>query len=134
MTTHSAPTVPDVFHEASPLDREPYLSLVKAVLAWSVSDTVLRPRDCEQIALQLSGQAGVLAEDLRRRCTRLPEISTLRTLTEISLGEAERRLSAPPRLSVAGVQNLARLVRALYERHDQLHAAARPDRTAEIAR
>ncbi|UFQ19629.1 MULTISPECIES: DUF6415 family natural product biosynthesis protein [Streptomyces] len=126
MTTHLAPTVPDVFHEASPLEREPYMSLVQAVLAWSVPETAPRPRDCEQIALLLAAHARALADDLRHRCTRLPKSGSLRTLPEIVLGEAERRLSTGHRATVAGVQNLARLVRALYERLDHLHAPASP--------
>lgn len=131
MTTRLAPSVPDVFHEA--LDREPDLTLVQAVLAWPVSGTPLQPRDCEQISLRLADRARVLVEDLRRRCAGLPEASAPRTLTEIVLGEAERRLSTAPRATVAGVQNRARLVRALHERLDHLHTTARPDLTAEVA-
>ncbi|MFF9897051.1 DUF6415 family natural product biosynthesis protein [Streptomyces longispororuber] len=124
MTTHQAPPVPDVVHEASPLDREPYLSLIQAVLAWSARATTPHPRDCQQITVLLAGHAHALTEDLRRRCTHLPADSTSRTLTETVLGEADRRLSVEHRATVAGAQNLARLVRALYQRLDHLHLPA----------
>ncbi|MFF3277160.1 DUF6415 family natural product biosynthesis protein [Streptomyces chrestomyceticus] len=107
-----------------PLDREPYLSLVKAVLAWSGPEPVLQPHDYEQIALQFTGHARAVAGDVRRRCATLPRDSEMRVLTEVVLGEAERRLSARPQATVTCVQHLARLVRALYERLDRLEAAA----------
>ncbi|RSO09258.1 restriction endonuclease [Streptomyces sp. WAC 06783] len=113
-----------LLEQALPLDREPYLSLVKAVLAWSGPEPVLQPRDYEQIALQLTGHARAVAGDVRRRCATLPRDSEMRALTEVVLGEAERRLSARPQATVVCVQHLARLVRALYERLDRLDSAA----------
>ncbi|MFK8850122.1 DUF6415 family natural product biosynthesis protein [Streptomyces sp. Ac-502] len=104
----------------SPLDREPYLSLAQAVLAWPGPEAALAPRDCEQITLQLADHARTVTEDVRRRCAGLPKNSAVRTLTETVLGEADRRLSVRPRTTLAGAQSLARLVRALYERHDRL--------------
>ncbi|MFH8753919.1 DUF6415 family natural product biosynthesis protein [Streptomyces rimosus] len=109
---------------ALPLDREPYLSLVAAVLAWSGPEPRLQPRDYEQIALQLAGHAQAVAGDVRRHCAALGKDSEMLALTEVVLGEAERRLSGRPRATVTGIQHLARLVRALYERLDRLTAAA----------
>ncbi|WP_050503100.1 DUF6415 family natural product biosynthesis protein [Streptomyces monomycini] len=123
MTTLSAPAGRDAPHAVPPCDREPYLTLAQAVLAWSGPYEVLQPRDYEQIALQLAGHARSVADDVRRCCMALPKASAIRALTEIVLGEAERRLAPPPRPTVTGVQNLARLLRALYERHDRLHHA-----------
>jgi hypothetical protein len=126
MTAHLAPPVHDASGGALPLDREPYLSLVQTVLSWPAPETTLQPRDYERLSLQLASQARVLAESLRRLCVQLPEASATRYLCFMVLGYAERRLSAPPRATAARVQNLARLVRALYERLDRLHAAAGP--------
>lgn len=56
-STHTVLHDPDGLIEAGlPLDREPYESLVRAVLAWTGEDT-LTVRDLEQIALQLTGHA-----------------------------------------------------------------------------
>ncbi|MEU1020570.1 DUF6415 family natural product biosynthesis protein [Streptomyces sp. NPDC005904] len=107
------------------------MSLVQAVLAWSAPQAAPAPRDCEQITLLLADHARALAQDLRQRCTRLPKSGAPRTLTETLLGEAERRLSPRHRTTVAGAQNLARLVRALYERLD--HLPAHLGRAAEAA-
>ncbi|MEV0125871.1 restriction endonuclease [Streptomyces sp. NPDC050703] len=124
MTTPLALSAYDVSEETLPLDRELYLSLAPAVLSLSAHETSLQPRDYERLARQLAAQARVLAENLRRLCIQLPEDSMTRDLSEILLGETERRLSAPPRATMARVQNLARLVRALYERLDCLHRTA----------
>ncbi len=120
----AAPYGPDGFAApVLPLDREPYLALVQAVLAWPGPGPELQPRDYEQIAHVLAVHARALAGDVQRRCAVLPADSEVRALTEVVLGEAGRRLSVPPRATVAGVQHLARLVRALYERLDRLAAA-----------
>ncbi|MFL4910653.1 hypothetical protein ACJ6WF_48090 [Streptomyces sp. MMS24-I2-30] len=44
-------------------------------------------------------------------------------MTETVLTEARGRLSVPPKATFASVQSRARLVRALYERHDRLASA-----------
>ncbi|MEU4898865.1 restriction endonuclease [Streptomyces sp. NPDC021722] len=107
-----------------PYDREPYASLVKAVLAWTSTDDALEPRDYEQIALVLTGHARAVAADLRRRCAGLPKASDKqRALADVVLAEADRRLSTPARGTMRCVQNRARLVRALYERLDRLRVA-----------
>ncbi|MFD5399308.1 DUF6415 family natural product biosynthesis protein [Streptomyces sp. NPDC127097] len=98
-----------------PLDREPHLSLVKAVLAWTDTGE-LRESDLAQIALQLTGHARLVAAEVRRRAVELPEDSKRRALADVVLAEADRRLSMPAQGTVACCQNRARLVRALYER------------------
>nr|WP_043496553.1 DUF6415 family natural product biosynthesis protein [Streptomyces viridosporus] len=109
---------PDGLIEAElPLDREPYESLVKAVLAWAGEDT-LTTRDLEQSALQLTGHARAAAADVRRRADQLPKDSGSRALADVVLREAEGQLSATIEGTVRCVQNRARLVRALYERLD----------------
>ncbi|OEJ22248.1 restriction endonuclease [Streptomyces agglomeratus] len=127
-STHTVLYDPDGLIEAElPLDREPYESLVKAVLAWTGEDT-LATRDYEQIALQLTGHARALAADVRRRADQLPKSSGPWALADVVLREAEGRLSATLEGTVRCVQNRARLVRALYERLDRLEAALAPER------
>ncbi|MDT0614394.1 DUF6415 family natural product biosynthesis protein [Streptomyces lancefieldiae] len=123
-SSHTVLHDPDGLIEAGlPLDREPYESLVKAVLAWTDQDT-LTARDLEQIALQLTGHARAVASDVRRRADQMPKDSGPRALADVVLREAEGRLSVPIEGTVRCVQNRARLVRALYERLDRLEAAA----------
>ncbi|MFH8558888.1 restriction endonuclease [Streptomyces celluloflavus] len=110
-----------------PLDREPHMSLVKAVLALTnpeSSGDALRPRDYAQIALQLTGHARALTSDVRRHFAALPPDSDALALTEVVLAEADRRLSTPSQGTLHCAQSRARLVRALYERLDRLKAAA----------
>ncbi|MBT2511328.1 restriction endonuclease [Streptomyces sp. ISL-98] len=106
-----------------PLDREPIMLLVTAVIALPATGDTLPPTDCEQIARLLAGHARVVADDVRALCAQLPRRSPLRSLTETVLGEARRRLSVDPRPTLASAQNRARVVRILYERLDQLQAA-----------
>ena len=108
-----------------PLDREPFEALVAAVLTWTEPDTALQPCNYEQIALQLTGHARAVASDVRRYLACLPKDSGRRALAEVVLAEAERRLSVPSKGTVRCVQERARLVRALYERHDRLEEASR---------
>ncbi|MFF3460437.1 DUF6415 family natural product biosynthesis protein [Streptomyces sp. NPDC002730] len=105
-----------------PLDREPHMSLVKAVLAWADTAEVARS-DCEQIALQLTGHGRAVAGDVRTRCGGLPDEDEIRALAEVVLEEADRRLSAPRKGTVHCVKQRARMVRALYERLDRLNTA-----------
>ncbi|MFK8851691.1 restriction endonuclease [Streptomyces sp. Ac-502] len=120
MTPYPAPATPGVLHEATALDREPYLSLIRAVLAWTGPKETLQPRDYEQIALQLTGQARAVAADVQRRACALPWGSGRRALTDIVLRETQRRLAVPLVGTVRCVQSRARLVRALYARLDRL--------------
>ena len=53
-----------------PMGRGPHLLLAKAVLADGADE--LRPLDCEQIALQLTGHARAVASDVRRLLAPLP--------------------------------------------------------------
>lgn len=112
-----------------PLDRAPYECLVKAVLAWTVEDT-LAARDYEQIGLQLTGHSRAVAAEVRRRASRLPRGGGPRALADVVLGETEGRLSVPLEGTVRCVQNRTRLVRALYERLDRLEAALAMERVA----
>ncbi|MFG3085584.1 DUF6415 family natural product biosynthesis protein [Streptomyces parvulus] len=122
-SSHTVLHDPDGLIEAGlPIDREPYESLVKAVLAWTDQDT-LTARDLEQISLQLTGHARAVASDVRRRAAQLPKDSGTRALADVVLREAEGRLSVPIEGTVRCVQNRARLVRALYERLDRLDVA-----------
>ncbi|MFF7365389.1 DUF6415 family natural product biosynthesis protein [Streptomyces sp. NPDC008125] len=104
-----------------PLDREPYESLIKAVLAWSCPDT-LAIRDYHQIALQLTGHARAVAAELRTRADQLPKSSGPRALADLVLREAEDQLFPLPEGTMHCVQARARTVRALYERLDRLEA------------
>ncbi|MFI6730740.1 DUF6415 family natural product biosynthesis protein [Streptomyces atratus] len=119
-STHTVLYDPDGLIEAElPFDREPYESLIKAVLAWTGPDT-LTVRDYEQIALQLTGHARAIASDVRHRADQLPKESGPRPLADVVLREAEGQLSATLEGTVRCVQNRARLVRALSERLDRL--------------
>ncbi|MFJ9481482.1 DUF6415 family natural product biosynthesis protein [Streptomyces mirabilis] len=123
-STHTVLHDPDGLIEAElPLDREPYESLVKAVLAWSGPDT-LTTRDYEQIGLQLTGHARAVAADVQRHTQLLPADSPRRALVDVVIEEAQRRLSVPLEGTVRCVQNRARMVRALYERLDRLTEAS----------
>ena len=107
-STHTVLYNPDGLLGAElPLDREPYESLVKAVLAWTGPDT-LTERDYEQIALQLTAHARAIAADVRRRANQLPKDSGPRALADVVLREAERRLSAAIESTVRCAQNRAR--------------------------
>ncbi|TBO58896.1 restriction endonuclease [Streptomyces kasugaensis] len=99
-----------------PLDREPHMSLVKAVLTLTSPESpgdALRPRDYAQIALQLTGHARAIAAEVRRHSAVLPPDSDALVLTEMVLAEADRRLSTPSQDTLHCAQNRARLVRAL---------------------
>ncbi|MFJ3128028.1 DUF6415 family natural product biosynthesis protein [Streptomyces sp. NPDC086993] len=125
-STHTVLYDPDGLLGAElPLDREPYECLVKAVLAWTGED-MLAVRDCEQIALQLTGHARAVAADVRRRADQLPKDSGPKALADIVLREVEGRLSMMIEGTVRCAQNRARLVRALYERLDRLETATDP--------
>lgn len=101
-----------------PLDRARCEALVTAVLAWT--DPHLTARDYKQIALQLTGHARAITADLQRHADALPKNDGRSVLAGVVLGEADRRLSAPPEGTARCAQNRARLVRALYERLDRL--------------
>ncbi|WP_331734527.1 MULTISPECIES: DUF6415 family natural product biosynthesis protein [unclassified Streptomyces] len=133
-STHTVLYDPEGLIKAGlPLDREPYESLVKAVLAWTGEDT-LTTRDYEQIALQLTGHARAIASDVRHRADQFPKNSGPRALADIVLAEAEGRLSAKLKGTARCAQNRARLVRALYERLDRLETTPAPERVAPNGR
>ncbi|WP_328723523.1 DUF6415 family natural product biosynthesis protein [Streptomyces sp. NBC_00247] len=119
-STHTVLYDPDGLLEAGlPLDRQPYESLIKAVLAWTCPDT-LAIRDYHQIALQLTGHARAVAAELRHQADRLPQSSGPRALADLVLREAEEQLSPLPAGTMSCVQARARTVRALYERLDRV--------------
>ncbi|MER7726948.1 hypothetical protein [Streptomyces sp. NPDC096323] len=69
-STHTVLYDPDGQLEAGlPLDREPYESLVTAVLAWTCPDT-FPIRDYRQITLQLTGHVRAVAAELRLHADR----------------------------------------------------------------
>ncbi|MEV6574243.1 restriction endonuclease [Streptomyces sp. NPDC051577] len=114
----------DLLGPAPSLDRGPYEALVRAVLAWKSSD--LDDCDHEQIALQMTEHARVVAADVRHHALRLPDNDGRRALAEVVLGDADRILAEPLEATAACVQDRARLVRALYARLDRLTAAFAP--------
>lgn len=117
--THTVLYDPDGWNEAElPLDREPFETLVKAVLASTDPSDPLQPLDYEEVALQLAGHARVVADDVQRRASTLPTGNVQRVLAEVILRETERRLSTPSQDMVRCCQNRARLVDALYNRLD----------------
>jgi hypothetical protein len=124
-THHSVLHDPEGLLDDLPLDREPLMLMVSAVLA--VTDPeALAPGDCELIALLLTGQARLIADDVRRRLDQLAKGAPRTPLAEIVLREARGRLSQPSKGTLRCVHNRARLVRCLYERLDRLEAVAAP--------
>ncbi|KND38219.1 restriction endonuclease [Streptomyces anulatus] len=109
-----------------PLDRDPHLALVAAVLAWGPAPVGVRAADRAQIGLQLTGHARCAAADVRHRFEALPASSELRPLTKAVLRESANRLSTGPDTTVARIQNRARLIRAPYRALDRLDAAQNP--------
>ncbi|MFJ9412481.1 DUF6415 family natural product biosynthesis protein [Streptomyces sp. NPDC101393] len=123
-STHTVLHDPEGRIEATlPLDRGPHECLLKAVLTWT-GDPDLPPADYAQIALQLTGAARAVADDVRRATAQLPADHGARALAEVVVGEAERRLSVRLEGTLRCAQNRARLVRALYERLDRLAEVA----------
>ncbi|AYV32811.1 hypothetical protein EES41_39255 (plasmid) [Streptomyces sp. ADI95-16] len=107
-----------------PLDRAFHERVVKAVLGWP-ADPGLCPADLEQITLQLTGAAHVVADDVRHAAGQLTGGHTARILAAAVLAEAQHRLAADPQGTVRCAQGHARLVRTLYEHLDHLTEAAR---------
>ncbi|WP_329345531.1 restriction endonuclease (plasmid) [Streptomyces sp. NBC_01352] len=102
-----------------PLDREPYMCLVAAVLAWD-DDAVLPPSDCEQIALQLTGHARAVASDVRRYSDTMPIFNWTRIRAEVVLAKADLQLAEPYVGTARCVRQRAQTVKSLYERLDEL--------------
>ncbi|MEU2453877.1 restriction endonuclease [Streptomyces sp. NPDC012765] len=117
---------PDGVVEAElPLDRTPHELLVQAVLAWTDPCEALELRDCHLIALELTGHARAVADDVRRYAQQLPLQDGRRALAEVVLADAEKGLAAPVEATVRCAQDRARIVRALYERLDRLEQPVR---------
>lgn len=103
-------------------NRAVHTQLVKQVLTWDRTGSSLPPDDYQQIALQLTGHARLVAAELRHRTCTLPADSPQLALNDIVLDEADRRLSTPSEGTAHCAQSRARLVQALYERLDRFHA------------
>ncbi|MDN3262889.1 restriction endonuclease [Streptomyces sp. CSDS2] len=111
-----------------PPDRTVHEQVVRTALAWS-SPLVVPADDVARIGRLLAGAARVVADEVRVHAERLPEDDGRRLFAELILQEADGSLSQPC-TSLKGVQNRARLIRALYERLDRLRAAAPVDEAA----
>ncbi|WP_051862860.1 hypothetical protein [Streptomyces ochraceiscleroticus] len=103
-----------------PLDRETHKRLVAAVLSGNDAEPLMSQDDCRQAALQLTGVACVVADDVRQAADRLPTQHAARVLADYVWEETDRHLAAPLEDTVGGAQGRARLVRALYERLNRL--------------
>ncbi|GGU48262.1 hypothetical protein GCM10010211_10590 [Streptomyces albospinus] len=107
-----------------PLDRTTHLRLAHAIISAAADGSPgLADRDYEQIALQLTGHARLVAREVRGHCDRLPSHADPRVLAELVLDEVDRRLALPLLGTVRCAASRARLVRALYERLDRLESA-----------
>ncbi|MEU3408917.1 DUF6415 family natural product biosynthesis protein [Streptomyces sp. NPDC006670] len=129
MDTHLVLHDPEGLLEGElPLDRGPHECLAKAVLGWT-GNPGLAPADLQQIALQLTGAARAVADDVHRAADQLPPDHAPRVLADTVLKDAERHLTAGLQGTVRCAQGRARLVRALYESLDCLtETAPRPTR------
>lgn len=104
-----------------PLDREVHLTLAAQVLAWP-STAAPPAEDIDLAALELTGHARVIQEELEARVAALPAGSELGELLAYALAEAGRRLSVTSSgLGVlAYAQSRARLVEGLHRSLDRL--------------
>ncbi|MEV5348926.1 DUF6415 family natural product biosynthesis protein [Streptomyces achromogenes] len=102
-----------------PLGREPHELLVRAVLAVTDPER-LAPDDWAQIALQLTGHARAVAQDVERLTGLLPRYDPRRVLAEDVLRQARQRLDAPMQGTLRCAQGRAHTVRELYARLDRL--------------
>lgn len=122
MPHHSEVHDPEGVLDRLPLDRGPQLALAKAVLLWSGTVPAPEPADMELMALQLTGHARVVVEELREHVAEVAEGTSLRRRLDLAVDDADRRLDvkAPKRPSVAHTQNRARLVIGLYRGLDDV--------------
>ncbi|MFG2457017.1 DUF6415 family natural product biosynthesis protein [Streptomyces sp. NPDC048523] len=119
MRGHQVVNDPDYVLDDVPLDRERHQLLVRAVLA--VTDPAgLVPADCEQIALQLTGHARVVARDVEQLVEQFPECDGRRVFSEDVLERARELLALPLEPTLRCAQGRARIVRDLYARLDRL--------------
>lgn len=119
---HSEVHDPEGVLDRIPLDRGPQLALAKAVLRWSARVPAPEPADMELMALQLTGHARVVVDELRERVEDVAEETSLRRCLDLVVDGADRRLEvrAPRRPSVAYTQGRARLVVGLYRALDDV--------------
>ncbi|MCX5410189.1 DUF6415 family natural product biosynthesis protein [Streptomyces sp. NBC_00335] len=111
---------------ALPLDREVHFRLAAQVLAWN-SETAPPPADIDLAALELTGHARVVLDELEARLAGLPGGSVLRELTAHALADAGRRLAVTSSGlgTLAYAQARARLVRGLHGSLDRLEPTPR---------
>ncbi|MFJ9344515.1 restriction endonuclease [Streptomyces sp. NPDC101733] len=107
-----------------PFDRGPHEALVSAVLAWNLP--CLEDRDYEQIALQMTGHARIVAAVVRRHAVRLRDDDGRRALAEVILDDAERMFAEPLEATAVCARARARMVRSLYARLDRLTLTPAP--------
>ncbi|MFI8344016.1 restriction endonuclease [Streptomyces sp. NPDC085639] len=118
---HNAVHDPEGLLDRLPLDREPQLALAEAVLRWNSKVPAPEPPDMELMALQLTGHARLVVEQLRMHAGKVGEETSLRMQLDILLHDADRHLAvmAPERPSVAHTQGRARLLISLYQGMDK---------------
>ncbi|MFF3216856.1 restriction endonuclease [Streptomyces sp. NPDC002886] len=104
-----------------PVDREVHLRLAAAVLGWTAA-TVPPAGDVDLAALELTGHARVLQDELITRAAGLRSRSEHGDLSACSLADTGRRLSAASsgRGALADAQGRARLVQGLHQLLDRL--------------
>lgn len=104
-----------------PLDRDVHLRRAAQVLAWS-TEAASSLDEVDLAALELTGHARVILEELEARTAVLPAGSELGELLAYSLAEAARRLSVTfsGLGALAYAQSRARLVEGLHRSLDRL--------------
>lgn len=118
---------PDGVIEAQhPLDRETHQKLVREVLSWCKPEA-LPADDYQQVALQLTGYARCVSDDLRRLIERTPGPTAWEDRAPLLharyiLDTAQRVLAMPLEGTLWCARDRARAVRDLYARLDQLKA------------
>ncbi|MEU7031495.1 DUF6415 family natural product biosynthesis protein [Streptomyces sp. NPDC046275] len=107
-----------------PLDRKRLERLAAEVLAWRQGGMAApSPADADTAALQLAGYAQLLIAEVRAALQHLSVNDPARARTEITCGEALRRLSPPAFRRRGGdlirAQKRARIVQALHKALDE---------------
>ncbi|MFI5868448.1 DUF6415 family natural product biosynthesis protein [Streptomyces sp. NPDC051546] len=116
-----------------PLDRELHLRRAAQVLAWS-TPTAPPLEEIDLAALELTGHARVILEDIEARVAALPAGSELAELLAYSTAEAIRRLSVTSSAlgALAYAHSRARLVEGLHRSLDRLEQHPETQPTARI--
>lgn len=110
-----------------PLDRAVHEQLVDTVLAWdpAVPSVLPTPADALQIALQLTGYARVVVDEVEKIRLGVPPDAPAHQVAAEAVKETERRLSVPASMAFAvrHAQKRARLVTCLHRALDGLLTA-----------